>query len=290
MPDTCPECGAPVVQDEGEVRHRCGNPFCPAQVIQGLSHFVGRGGMDIEGAGFAVLEQLLARGMVKGPADLYRLRADALVELERFGQKSADNLVAAIDRSRRRPLARILAALGIRHVGEQTAIDLALWIAGAWPPSDGESEAAWTARIAEALAATDAERFEEVPGIGGVVAASIGRFFDDERTAGLLGELARVGVTAVPPDVPEVGATAGPLAGKTVVVTGSLEGFDRKAAEAAIRAAGGKAAGSVSKSTDYLVAGENAGSKLAKAQDLGVEVLDEAAFRALIEGGTDAAD
>ena len=230
MPDACPVCAAPVTRDEGEVRHRCSNPFCPAQVIQGLSHFVGRGGMDIEGAGFAVLDQLLARGLVSGPADFYRLRSEDLVELERFGQKSADNLVAAIDRSRRRPLARVLAALGIRHVGEQTAIDLALWIAATWPPGEGEPEAAWTRRVAEALADTEAERFEEVPGIGGVVAASIGRFFDDPSTSGLLRELAEVGVVAIPPAVPEPGADEGPLAGKTVVVTGTLESFDRKSA------------------------------------------------------------
>ena len=271
-----------MVQDEGEVRHRCSNPFCPAQVIQGLSHFVGRGGMDIEGAGFAVLEQLLARGLVRGPADFYRLGVEDLVELDRFAQKSAENLVAAIDRSRRRPLARILAALGIRHVGEQTAIDLSLWITATWPPTEEESEAEWTHRVADALAETEAERFEAVPGIGGVVAASIGRFFDDPNTAGLLRDLAEAGVVAVPPDVPEPGADEGPLAGRTVVVTGTLEGFDRKSAEAAIRTAGGKAAGSVSRKTDYLVAGENAGSKLAKAQDLGVEVLDEDAFRALL--------
>jgi DNA ligase (NAD+) len=246
--------------------------------------------MDIEGAGFAVLEQLLKRELVKGPADFYRLRAHDLVELERFGQKSADNLIAAIDRSRRRPLARILAALGIRHVGEQTAIDLALWIAATWRPEEGEDEAGWTARVAEALAGTEAERFEAVPGIGGVVAASIGRFFDDENTSGILRELADVGVVAIPPEVPPAGAEAGPLEGKTVVVTGTLESYDRKSAQAAIRAAGGKAAGSVSKNTDYLVAGENAGSKLAKAQDLGVEVLDEDGFRALLEGGVDEAD
>jgi DNA ligase (NAD+) len=290
MPAVCPVCGAPVVQDEGEVRHRCSNPFCPAQVIQGLSHFVGRGGMDIEGAGFAVLDQLLARELVKGPADLYRLRAADLVELERFGQKSADNLIAAIDRSRRRPLGRILAALGIRHVGEQTAIDLALWITGAWPPAEDENEAPWTGRIAEALSETEAERFEEVPGIGGVVAASIGRFFDDPNTSGLLRDLAEVGVVAIPPEMPAPDAAAGPLAGKTVVVTGTLESFDRKSAEAAVRAAGGKAAGSVSKKTDFLVAGENAGTKLAKAGELGVEVLDEAAFRALVEGASPDAD
>jgi DNA ligase (NAD+) len=282
MPDQCPVCAAPVVQEEGEVRHRCSNPFCPAQVIQGLSHFVGRGGMDIEGAGFAVLEQLLQRELIRGPADLYRLRVEQLVELERFAQKSAENLIAAIDRSRRRPLARILAALGIRHVGEQTAIDLAAWIAATWPPAPDESEAAWTRRIAEVLAGTEAERFEEVPGIGGVVAASIGRFFDGPDTAGLLRDLAEAGVVAIPPAAPAGPAAEGPLAGRTVVVTGTLESFDRASAEAAIRAAGGKAAGSVSRRTDFLVAGENAGSKLAKAQELGVEVLDEAAFRALV--------
>ena len=172
--------------------------------------------------------------------------------------------------------------MGIRHVGEQTAIDLALWIAATWPPAAGEADAAWTTRVAAALADTEAERFEAVPGIGGVVAASIGRFFDDPNTSALLGQLAAVGVVAIPPEVPEPGDDEGPLSGKTVVVTGTLEGYDRKTAEAAIRAAGGKASGSVSRKTDYLLAGENAGSKLAKAQDLGVEVLDEAAFRALI--------
>jgi len=282
MPETCPQCGAPVVRDEGEVRYRCSNPFCPAQVLAGLSHFVGRGGMDIEGAGTAVLVQLLDRGLLSGPADFYRLRFEDLVELDRFGDKSAANLVASIDRSRRRPLSRILAALGIRHVGEQTAIDLADWVAATWPPEEGEDEADWTARVAWALAETEAERFEAVPGIGGVVAASIGRFFDDPNTAGILPALAAAGVVAVPPAPPAAGAGSGPLTGKTVVVTGTLEGFDRKSAEAAVRAAGGKASGSVSRGTDYLVAGEKAGSKLAKAQELGVTVLDEADFRALL--------
>jgi DNA ligase (NAD+) len=284
MPARCPVCDAPVVQDEGEVRHRCTNPFCPAQVIAGLSHFVGRGGMDIEGAGFAVLDQLLRRGLVKGPADFYRLGIEDLIELDRFAQKSAENLVAAIDRSRRRPLARILAALGIRHVGEQTAIDLASWVASTWPPADGEGEAAWTRRVARALAEAEPERFVEVPGIGGVVATSLGRFFADPSTSGLLVELADVGVVAIPPAMAAPGTLAGPLAGKTVVVTGTLVGLDRQGAEAAIRAAGGKAAGSVSRKTDYLVAGENAGSKLARAQELGVEVIDEDAFVALLEG------
>jgi DNA ligase (NAD+) len=209
---------------------------------------------------------------------------DDLVTLERFAQKSAENLAAAIDRSRRRPLALILAALGIRHVGEQTAIDLASWVVARWPPAEDESDADWTRRVADALAGIDAERFVEVPGIGAVVAGSLGRFFSDPSTSGLLAELADVGVVAIPPEVPVAGAVAGPLAGKTVVVTGTLEGFDRPAAEAAIRAAGGKPAGSVSRKTDYLVAGENAGSKLARAQELGVPVLDESAFVALIGG------
>ncbi|CAN5475862.1 NAD-dependent DNA ligase LigA [soil metagenome] len=284
MPRRCPVCDAPVVRDEGEVRHRCSNPFCPAQVIQGLSHFVGRGGMDIEGIGIVVLEQLLARGLAKGPADLYRLTVEHLLTLERFAQKSAANLLAAIERSRRRPLARILAALGIRHVGEQTAIDLAGWITATWPPESDESEAGWTARIAEVLAATPPERFEEVPGIGSVVAASIGRFFADPSTSGLLRELASVGMVAVPPAIAPPDAPVGPLEGLTVVVTGTLEGFDRPSAEAAIRAAGGKPAGSVSRRTDYLVAGENAGSKLARAQELGVRVVDEDGFRRLLAG------
>ena len=284
MPERCPVCDAPVVRDEGEVRHRCSNPFCPAQVIQGLSHFVGRGGMDIEGAGSVVLEQLLARGLVKGPADLYRLGLDDLLTLERFAQKSAANLLAAIERSRRRPLARIIAALGIRHVGEQTAIDLAEWMAATWPPREGETEPAWTARLVEALGGLPPERFEEVPGIGGVVASSIGRFFADPSTSGLLRELAAVGVVAVPPALPPPGAAGGPLEGLSLVVTGTLEGFDRQSAEAAIRAAGGRPSGSVSRKTDYLVAGEGAGSKLARAQELGVPVLDEAAFRRLLGG------
>ena len=284
MPVACPVCHAEVVRDEGEVRHRCSNPFCPAQVIQGLGHFVGRGGMDIEGAGYVVLDQLLTRGLVKTPADFYRLTLDDILGLERYAQKSAENLLTSIDRSRTRPLARILNALGIRHVGEQTAIDLADWIAGEWPPAVGESDAAWTRRVADELARTPAERFEAVPGIGATVAVSIGRFFADEVTGRLLGELVDVGVVAQPPAPRPVAEGEGPLAGKTVVVTGALEGFDRQGAEDAIRAAGGKAAGSVSRKTDYLVAGDNAGSKLAKAQELGVPVLDEEGFRRLLAG------
>ena len=284
MPAACPICHAEVVRDEGEVRHRCSNPFCPAQVIQGLGHFVGRGGMDIEGAGYVVLDQLLTRGLVTTPADFYRLTLDDVLGLERYAQKSAENLLTSIEHSRTRPLARILNALGIRHVGEQTAIDLAEWIAAEWPPAEGQSDADWTRRVAEELARTPAERFEAVPGVGATVAASIGRFFANDVTGRLLGELVAVGVVAQPPARRTAGAREAPLAGKTIAVTGSLQGFDRQGAEAAIRAAGGKPAGSVSRKTDYLVAGENAGSKLAKAQELGVLVLDEEGFVRLLAG------
>ncbi len=286
MPSECPVCHAEVVRDEGEVRYRCTNPFCPAQVVQGMGHFVGRGGMDIEGAGWKVLVQLLERGLVKVPADFYRLTLDDILGLERYAQKSAQNLMASIERSRTRPLARILNALGIRHVGEQTAIDLANWAAAAWPPARGESDRDWTARVARELAATPVERYEEVPGIGRIVAESIARFFADEVTGPLLGQLVEAGVTAVRPAPRAPAAEEGPLVGKTVVVTGTLADFDRQGAEEAVRAAGGHAAGSVSRKTDYVVAGENAGSKLAKAEQLGVAVLDEDDFKRLLAGET----
>jgi DNA ligase (NAD+) len=284
MPARCPVCDTEVVRDEGAVRHYCPNPVCPAKVTEGFLHFTGRGAMDIEGAGYAVVNQLLQGGLVVRPADLYRLSVEQLVGLERFAEKSARNLYRAIERSRRRPLARILYGLGIPQVGDQTAIDLAEWIARTWPPGPDEDERAWTARIAAALREVPAERFEAVPGVGATVATSIARFFSDETTGSILPELVEAGVAAIPPQ-PRTATEEGPLAGRTLVVTGTLEGFDRQAAEEAIRAAGGKPSGSVSRKTDYLVAGENAGSKLTKAQELGIPVLDEAGFRRLLSGG-----
>jgi DNA ligase (NAD+) len=293
MPEACPVCGTRVVRDEGAVRHYCPNLQCPARVSQEYAHFVGRGGMDIEGAGWAVLEQLLQRGLVRSRGDFYRLKVDDLEGLDRFARKSAENLAASIERSRRRPLARILNALGIPQVGEQTAIDLADWLVGRVPPGEDEPMGGpdgWTARAAaelRRLASDEPEAFTEVPGIGGTVAASLIRYFTDEATAGVLDEVVAAGVEAERPTVRPAGvnaADAGPLAGKTLVVTGTLEGFSRQEAEDAIRAAGGHPGGSVSKKTDYVVAGANAGSKLAKAEALGVPVLDEAGFRALLAG------
>ena len=296
MPAACPVCATPIVRDEGAVRHYCPNQKCPARLSQEFAHFAGRGGMDIEGAGWAVLEQLLERGLVKSRGDFYRLSVDDLESLDRFGRKSAENLKASIERSRRRPLARILNALGIPQVGEQTAIDLAGWIASRWPPeSDDAGE--WTRLVARSLPGVTAEELREVPGIGPVVAAAIAAYFAAPETALVLDDLVSAGVVAEPPArrvAPGSGSAAGsdaaadaapgPLAGKTLVVTGTLSGYERPAAEEAIRVAGGHAASSVSKKTSYVVAGENAGSKLAKATELGVPVVDEDGFRRLLAG------
>jgi DNA ligase (NAD+) len=281
MPATCPVCGTPVVQDEGAVRVYCPNLVCPARVGQEFGHFAGRGGMDIEGAGWKVVSQLLERGLLKRRGDFYRLTVDDLESLDRYARKSAENLYAAIQRSRRRPLGRVLNALGIPQVGWTTAIDLARWLTMEVEPGPD-----WLARLSDHLrtvARDEPERFEEVEGVGPTVAASLARYFTDEATAGVLDDLADAGVD---PEPPVIGAedAGGPLDGKTLVVTGTLEGFSRQEAEEAIRAAGGKPGGSVSKKTDYLVAGESAGSKLAKAQELGVPVLDEAGFRRVLAG------
>ena len=294
MPERCPVCDTPVVQDEGAVRVYCPNTRCPARLSQEYGHFVGRGGMDIEGAGWAVLSQLLERGMVHSRADFFRLRVEDLETLDRFARKSAENLEGRIARARvGRPLARVLNGLGMPQVGEQTAIDLATWLAGrvrpdAYPPPDGDVVPdPWFAAVEAELRriATEEPTPTEVPGIGPTVAAALERWFTDEATRDVLRELVDVGVVPERPAVREAGeGSAGPLEGMTLVVTGTLPGFSRQEAEEAIRAAGGKPAGSVSKATDYLVAGESAGSKLTKAQDLGVPVLDEDGFRRLLAG------
>jgi DNA ligase (NAD+) len=297
MPTSCPVCGTPVVQDEGAVRIYCPNPVCPARRSQEFGHFVGRSGMDIEGAGWAVLGQLLERGLVKRRSDVFGLTVEQLEGLDRFARKSAENLHGRIQRARvGRPLARILNALGMPQVGESTAIDLARWLAtrtrpDAFPPPAGTAVPdPWFAAVAadlRAVATSAPETLTEVEGIGPTVAGAIGRYFADPATADSLDELVAAGVVPERPSLPPPGegaATAGRLHGKTVVVTGTLEGFGRVEAEEAIRAAGGKPAGSVSRKTDFVIAGESAGSKRAKAQELGVPVLDEAGFRRLLEG------
>jgi len=282
MPDACPVCGTAIVRDEGAVRHYCPNLACPARVAQEFAHFAGRGGMDIEGAGWHVLEQLLQRGLVKRRGDFYRLSIEDLESLERFARKSAENLHASIQKSRRRPLERLIAALGIPQVGWTTAIELAAWLAGEVPAGED-----WMRRAAvhlERLGAEDPARFEEVEGVGPIVSAALAAWFGESGPGrGVLDDLAEAGVEVELPEV-RVAAEVGPLAGKSVVVTGAIEGFSREDAEAAIRAAGGKPAGSVSRKTDFVVAGPGAGSKLAKAQELEIPILDGEGFRRLLAG------
>jgi DNA ligase (NAD+) len=280
MPATCPVCDTPIVRDEGAVRHYCPNPACPARVSQEFGNFVG--GMDIEGAGWKTLEQLLQTGLVTKRGDFFRLSVDDLEGLDRFGRKSAENLYSNIQKAKRRPLERIIASLGIPQVGWTTAIDLAHWLAAEVPAGDD-----WLVRAAShlhAVAADAPERFTEIEGVGPTVSAALGAWFAPSGTGeGVLEDLADAGVVAELPEV-RVATEAGPLAGRTVVVTGTIEGFSREGAESAIRAAGGKPASSVSRKTDYVVAGEGAGSKLAKAQELGLPILDGDGFRRLLAG------
>ncbi len=283
MPERCPVCDTPVVQDDGAVRIYCPNLVCPARVGQEFGHFAGRGGMDIEGAGWKVLVQLIERGLLKRRGDFYRLTVEDLESLDRYARKSAENLYASIQKSRHRPLARVLNALGIPQVGGTTAVDLARWLTVQVPPGP-----AWLVDLSaflRAVARDEPDRFLEVEGVGPTLAASLARYFTDETTAAVLDDLAEAGVEPEPPVVAQADA-GGPLEGKTLVVTGTLEGYSRTEAEEAIRAAGGKVAGSVSRKTDYVIAGESAGSKLAKAQELGVEVLDEDGFRRLLGGAS----
>jgi DNA ligase (NAD+) len=285
MPAACPVCGTAIVRDEGAVRHYCPNTACPARVSQEFGNFVG--GMDIEGAGWKTLEQLLQTGLVTKRGDFFRLSVEDLEGLERFGRKSAENLHANIQKAKKRPLERIIASLGIPQVGWTTAIELAHWLAAEVPAGDGPED--WLVRAAahlEAVARDEPERFTEIEGIGPTVSAALAAWFAPGGAGdGVLEDLADAGVEAELP-APRAAASAGPLAGKTVVVTGSIEGFSREGAEEAIRAAGGKPAGSVSKKTDYVVAGEGAGSKLAKAQELGLPILDGEGFRRLLTGAS----
>ncbi len=286
MPTHCPACGTEVTREEGEVITRCPNPYCPAQRIGGLLHFSGRGGMDIDGLGAKIMMQLVERKLVREPADIFGLDSETLEGLERMATKSAEKLHAAIEDARQRPLSRIINGLGIRHVGEQTAVDLAAWMASALPRGEHETDAAWTDRAADHLRDASVEDLNAVFGIGLVVAEGIVRFFADEHTRDTLHRLIEAGVSAEAPPPGAAELTVGPLTGKTLVVTGTLPTLSRSEAEDAIRAAGGHAASSVSTKTDYLVAGDKAGSKLAKAEQLGVPVLDEEEFRKLIEEKT----
>ncbi len=268
MPETCPACGSKVERAEGEVAVRCLNAACPAQVKSRLRHFASRGAMDIEGLGEVLVEQLVDRGLVASPADLYRLTAEQVADLERMGGKSAENLIRGIEASKDRDLWRLIFALGIRHVG-----------------AGGAQALEASVQTLDELMAKSAEDLESVRDIGPVVARSIADFFAVAENRQLVERLREAGVNLARKGGAVVSGADGPLAGKTVVVTGSLEAFTREEAQEAVRKAGGKPTGSVSRSTDLVVAGPGAGSKLKKAQDLGIEVIDEAEFRRRIGDG-----
>ena len=257
MPAQCPVCGGEVVREEPYVAHRCINPFCPAQRLENLLHYASRGGLDIDGLGYSTLNQLIANGLVGDPSDFYRLTVEQIEGLERFARKSAENLIAGIERSKTPPLPRLLNALGIPQVGEATAELLAAEFGSL-----------------ERLQSASEEELDAVEGVGPNMAHEIRAYFED-RGSQLVAKLLEVGVR---PQQVERPAADGPLAGKTVVFTGGLERMSRPEAEGMVRRLGGKAAGSVSARTDYVVAGPGAGSKLEKAQKLKVAILTEDEF------------
>ena len=262
MPTVCPSCGAPVVHLQDETALRCVNPECPAQSLRNLIHFASRDAMAIDGLGEAVAIQLTEKNLVHTVADLYSLQEEQLLTLDKFKKKSAQNLLAAIEHSKSNNLDKLLFGLGIRNIGDKAAALLAEHFGSM-----------------EALRAASVEQMCEIDGFGVVMAQSVREFFDKEGTSDLLTRLEEAGVNMKWTGTPK--GTA--LAGKTLVVTGTLPTLSRQEAEALIVQNGGKAAGSVSKKTSYVVAGTAAGSKLTKAQSLGIPVIDEAGLYALIQ-------
>lgn len=262
MPAVCPSCGAPVVHLEDEAALRCVNPECPAQALRNIIHFASRDAMDIDGLGTAVATQLVSKGMVHSAADLYILKLEQLLTLDKFKEKSATNLLQAIQHSKQNNLDKLLFGFGIRNIGDKAAALLAEHFGSI-----------------QAIREATAEQIGEIDGFGGVMAQSVLEFFAKEGTADLVHRLADCGVNMQWKGEPK----GDKLAGKTLVVTGTLETLSRSEAEALIVKNGGKASGSVSKKTSYVVAGAAAGSKLTKAQALGVPVLTEQEFLAMLE-------
>jgi DNA ligase (NAD+) len=263
FPSDCPVCGSAVVKNEDEAVHRCsGGLYCRAQRKQALLHFASRRAMNIEGLGERLVDQLVDKDLVQTPADLYGLNAEELTELERMGTRSAQNLVAELERSRNTTLERLIYALGIRNVGESTARDLARHF-GDLEPLERAGE----------------EELLQVSDVGPVVARSIRQFFDEGHNREVIGKLKAAGV-----HWPKVAPQPKPAtAVKSFVLTGTLTGMTREAARAAIEAKGHKVAGSVSKKTDFVVAGEDAGGKLERARALGVRVLSEKEFGEMLQ-------
>jgi DNA ligase (NAD+) len=270
MPDRCPVCSTPVVRNEGEARHYCPNRACPSRGYEGLKHFVSRGAMDIDGVGEKLVARLVELELVSRPQDFYRLSIDDLLPLDGFQETLAENVIRSIERSKSRPFDRVLFALGIPHVGGINAEVLA----GAFGTMD-------------ALRHATSEEIAEVEGVGPVIAETVSAWFLDEEHAAIVDALAEAGLQMSGPK--RAAAPAGPLAGKTFVVTGTLEGHTRDSIAAHLAGLGAKVTGSVSASTDYVLAGEGGGSKRAKAEALGVPVIDLAELERLAAGAETAA-
>ncbi len=265
MPDKCPECGSPAEREEGEAVIRCtGGLICPAQRKRALEHFAARTAMDIEGLGSKLIAQLVDQDIVHSPADLYRLDLETLTALERMGEKSAQNLLDELQKSKNTIMPRFLFALGIREVGEVTAQDLAREFGDI-----------------ETLKQATAEQLEAIPGIGPVVAQRVHQFFQNPQNLEIVDALIQAGIHWPKPEKPDAGVQ--PLVGNTYVITGTLEAFSRNVAKQKLEALGAKVTGSVSGKTTALIAGAEAGSKLAKAEKLGVEVLSENELLTLID-------
>ena len=275
MPERCPACDGSVEHREGEVAYRCANPTCPAKTGQRIGHFVSRGGFDIEGVGWALVEQLQSRGLVTDPADLFFLTKEQLRGLDRFAEKSATNIYERIQGAKQRPLARIINALGIPQVGWSTSEDLAQWVAAKL------SADASLAQVFDLLRGASAEDLQSIGGVGAKVADAISGHFADAAEIAVLDKLVKAHVVPVLPPA-KAEPPAGPLAGKSIVFTGTLERRSREDAEAVARALGAKPTRSVSAKTDLLVAGPGAGTKLEKAKQLGVKVVDEEGFEAML--------
>ncbi len=265
LPEECPECAGPVLKDEGGVYIRCINPDCPAQLIERLRHFAARGQMDIDGLGIALIEQLVKASLVSSFADIYKLKAEDVASLERMGEKSAANLIEAIEKSKQRPLERVLAGLGILHVGSRAAEVLAQELG-----------------TIDALMQAEKEQLENIDEVGPVIAESIYKFCRDSHTRSLIDNLRAAGVQMTGTEK-SAEQYSDKLADQSVVVTGSIAGYSREDMNSLIKKHGGRPTASVSKKTDLVVIGENAGSKAEKAQKLGVKTMTPEQFLTFLE-------
>ncbi len=262
IPKVCPACLEKVVKEkEQDVAYRCINPSCPAQLERGLAHFASRAALDIEGLGESVIAQLVKHALVKNFADIYYLKKESLLELELFADKKAENLLAAIENSKKQPLSRLIYALGIRHVGEKAAFVLAQRF-----------------KTLDSLIHANKEDLDNIYEVGSVMSQSVVDFFRQEQTKALIRRLQGAGLN-LKEEAIKIKNT--PLTGKSVVFTGELFGFSRKAAEELMRQLGANASSEVSKNTDLVVAGKNPGSKYEKAKKLGIKIIDEAEFKEL---------